>query len=688
MMKKKLRKILRNTSFLLFACLLVAEMQAQSTFEAVQSIFEAKCMSCHEGDYAGGLNMSGTSDDMYNAIFGVTPTNPNAAQRGDELVKAGRPYKSFLLRKINNGLIDAHDAPLNANEGTIMPPPDSGIEPLTNVELETIRQWIYAGAPQTGNVVNLNTIETYYTNGGYEPLTRPEAPAEDEGFQIHFGPIFLTTSVEKEFLLKYDLELEEDIEVDRLDLKMNDQSHHFILYKFNGNAANTIDDGVREVSLFGENPFLVNSSLISTWQNDDDLRLPAGTAFYWDTNTVLDLNYHIPNYSSELILPADIYLNIYTQPSGTAIKRMKSDLLLYSDLFWSIPTGESILSEPVINNQDWNIWSITAHTHKLGTDFDVFLRDENGEKGEQIYEGFMDYNNCNCNIGYFEWGEPSIRYFEPYLDLPAGAGLIHEAKYNNTTNGTVSFGLTTNNEMMITPIQYYTGDPIPFVGVPNIKSVYCSQDEALDFVPAGGTLSGTGTVGTQFMPQLAGIGTHEVNYTYDGITATYDITVVPPPAPIISQNNDLLVAETGYTSYQWYKDGEPIEFATGISYIPTQSGEYYVEVGQYACTGFSNVLSVLVSGLDEEMANYNLNIFPNPYQEQSFITYNLPAAADVQIDIFNVVGQLVKPLASERQMNGEYNYTFSATRNNLPKGVYFVRVSIDGHSFSQKIIEQ
>ena len=162
---------------------------------------------------------------------------------------------------------------------------------------------------------------------------------------------------------------------------MNDQSHHFILYKFNGNAANTIDDGVREVSLFGENPFLVNSSLISTWQNDDDLRLPAGTAFYWDTNTVLDLNYHIPNYSSELILPADIYLNIYTQPSGTAIKRMKSDLLLYSDLFWSIPTGESTLSEPVINNQDWNIWSITAHTHKLGTDFDVFLRDENGEKG-------------------------------------------------------------------------------------------------------------------------------------------------------------------------------------------------------------------------------------------------------------------------------------------------------------------
>ena len=167
-----------------------------------------------------------------------------------------------------------------------------------------------------------------------------------------------------------------------------------------------------------------------------------------------------------------------------------------------------------------------------------------------------------------------------------------------------------------------------------------------------------------------------------------DITIVPPPAPIISQNNDLLVAETGYTSYQWYKDGEPIEFATGISYIPTQSGEYYVEVGQYACTGFSNVLSVLVSGLDEEMTNYDLNIFPNPYQEQSFITYNLPAAADVQIDIFNVVGQLVKPLVSERQTNGEYNYTFSATRNNLPKGVYFVRVSIDGHSFSQKIIEQ
>ena len=489
-------------------------------------------------------------------------------------------------------------------------------------------------------------------------------------------------------MLKYDLNLEENIEVDRLDLKMNDQSHHFILYKFNGNAANSVDEGVREVSLFGENPFLVNSSLISTWQNNDDLRLPAGTAFYWNENTVLDLNYHIPNYSSELILPADVYLNVYTKPEGTAIKQMKSDLLLYSDIFWSIPPGENTLSEPIINNQNWHIWSITAHTHKFGTDFDVFLRDENGEKGEQIYEGFMDYNNCNCDIGYFEWSEPSVRYFEPYKYLPAGAGLIHEAKYNNTTNGTVSFGLTTNNEMMITPIQYYTGATIPFVGVPNIKSVYCSQDDALDFVPAGGTLSGAGTVGLQFMPQLAGIGTHEVSYTYDNITATYDITVVPPPAPIITQNNNLLVAESGYSFYQWYKDGEAIEFATGVSYVPTQSGEYYVEVGQYTCTGFSNVVDMLVSGMDEEMTTYDLQIFPNPYQEQSFITYSLPSTSNVQIDVFNVVGQLVKPLVSEQQTNGTYRYAFSATRNNLPKGVYFVRVSIDGHSFSQKIIEQ
>ena len=201
-----------------------------------------------------------------------------------------------------------------------------------------------------GNVINTAAIESYYNDGGLPRIERPTPPPAEKGFQIHLGPIFVQPFDEMEFSIKNSLDLPEDIEVSRVDVMMNDFSHHFLLLIMSQATSNSFPEGIRPVNLFS-NPFIGGNDLVAAWQYSDDVRLPAGTAFKWKNDDVLDLDYHIPNYSGLGVLASDVYINIYTQEDGTAEKEMRSDLIIYSeDFFFCVPpTGEDyMLDETVV----------------------------------------------------------------------------------------------------------------------------------------------------------------------------------------------------------------------------------------------------------------------------------------------------------------------------------------------------
>lgn len=662
--------------------------QAQTTWGAVHSILQTKCASCHSGATpAANLDFSGTAAQVYDELIDITPDNTAAAAKGQKLVRKGYPYRSFLMRKVGQGgFVHAQDGgTLDANEGSYMPTYPATY-PLTDPERELIRQWILAGAPETGSPVNINTINQYYSEGGLTPVTRPEAPDPSEGFQIHLGPIFLPANDEKEYGIKYDPELPDNIEIKSLDVEMNQQSHHFILYKWGNNASNNTSDGLREIS-FSNNPFLENNELMAVWQYSEHQRLPAGTAFKWDENSVLDLNFHIANYSNSQIMPTDMYMNVYTQPNGTAIKEMKSELLFYTGtgpipLFFTIPANVNnyALQEPINNPVQWNIWTLSPHTHSLGIDFDIFrLNPDNQTPGEQIFEGSEN--------GVYDWSHPKIDRYEPFLELAANEGLYHRALYDNPSSSPVTFGLTTDKEMMISIVQYTEGTPIPFVGIPLIKNYYCNDHEALTFVPAGGTATGTGVSGNQFIPTLAGSGTHHVTYTYNyngsPIVAEYDITVLPTlVAPTIVNENNTLSIPNNYDTFQWLLNGTPIPDAMLANYTPTTNGTYSVAVTLNGCTAISEPFEIS-TGIENLANRISFLAAPNPHSDQVNVQYTLSDAANVQIALYNTMGQRVAIIANLWQQTGTHTHQFNTI--NLPQGVYYLQLTVGNDAICKKI---
>ncbi|MCK4530039.1 MAG: T9SS type A sorting domain-containing protein, partial [Candidatus Marinimicrobia bacterium] len=58
------------------------------------------------------------------------------------------------------------------------------------------------------------------------------------------------------------------------------------------------------------------------------------------------------------------------------------------------------------------------------------------------------------------------------------------------------------------------------------------------------------------------------------------------------------------------------------------------------------------------------------------IGYQLVAAGQVELTVYNTLGQKIHTLLDQQQSAGVYSLTFDAS--NLPSGVYFYRLNIAG----------
>jgi hypothetical protein len=426
-------------------------LRGQSTvaFTKVYSIFQSKCISCHSNaQKAGGLDLEGSGSDKSGVVFSnlvnKTPLNLTANGKGHKLVYPGRIDKSFLFHKINADF-DSYYPALTASEG--LPMPQSGTV-LTKTEKEIIRQWVLYGADKTA-IIPEGRIRAYYDTVGRGLAAYdipPPAPAPAQGFQIRMGPFFLapqgTVGSELEYYQKWELSMANDIEVNRLDHLIGASSHHLIIYYFStSSAAATIPPGLRS------EPYHSGISLVSAVQAKTDLRLPDRTAFKWEKDRILDLNSHYINYSANHVYKADAYLNVYTQPSGTAKQEMLSILVPNTNII--IPVGSVTQETPFIYTGKIYLWGIMGHTHKYGTGYKVFKRLPNGIKGEQLYDAACPNGTPGCAAPYFDYQHIPMRYFQPLKAADLNPGVIHQATWNNAGTKTLTFGPTSADEMMV-----------------------------------------------------------------------------------------------------------------------------------------------------------------------------------------------------------------------------------------------
>jgi hypothetical protein len=76
--------------------------------------------------------------------------------------------------------------------------------------------------------------------------------------------------------------------------------------------------------------------------------------------------------------------------------------------------------------------------------------------------------------------------------------------------------------------------------------------------------------------------------------------------------------------------------------------------------------------------------YPNPFNPTTTMTLTMPVSGEMQVDVYNLLGQSVAILTSGYKDAGIYNLTWDAT--DAASGMYFVKAQADGFTKTQKLM--
>ena len=401
-----------------------------------EKVIVPACLSCHTAGHPYAIQSGLVLDApvAYRNLLNGGVKLADALARGITKLIAPRDVaNSFFHRKLL--LWDSAQPAL----GSPMP---LGNTSLSVGQLEFVKRWIEAGAPEQGDVVDASLLDdtTLPTFAPFAPLN---APAAGKGYQIRIDPFQVAPNFERELFVYRALGNPQPIFVSRFESRMRNNSHHLLLYDFEAGTPATVRpqrDVVRDIRNPDNSLNFVNMLPMGyhvfvggSMSPNGGYSFPAGVAMQLPANAALDFNVHYVN-SGATPITGEAYANLYTI-DASQVQHVASTLDLGNTSFQLPPLKRTTITKSFAFAKATRVLMLTSHTHKLGERFEIRLSG-GPRNGEVVYVNT-------------EWEHPNIVTFDPPLLLQPGEGLTSVITYNNTTNRTISFGLTSEDEMGI-----------------------------------------------------------------------------------------------------------------------------------------------------------------------------------------------------------------------------------------------
>jgi subtilisin family serine protease len=146
-------------------------------------------------------------------------------------------------------------------------------------------------------------------------------------------------------------------------------------------------------------------------------------------------------------------------------------------------------------------------------------------------------------------------------------------------------------------------------------------------------------------------------------------------------------------SWDGFADGQPMILTKGdlfeFSFVvdrpiaPEHKRDYIIRaVGRYQPD--YSIYSHLLPELFQLHGNY-----PNPFNPATTISYDIPVASEVQLAVYNVLGQHIKTLVEKHQQPGRYQVVWDSRDDNgesVASGIYFYYLKAGEFNESRKMI--
>ena len=164
------------------------------------------------------------------------------------------------------------------------------------------------------------------------------------------------------------------------------------------------------------------------------------------------------------------------------------------------------------------------------------------------------------------------------------------------------------------------------------------------------------------------------------VNLTWDITNLPEGITLVLRNNitGQNINLTGYPSANINLPSKG-SFLTSGDFMAT-----YPVVGQSQFT--LSIYGTLAAAEDDNILPERLTLhsaYPNPFNPSTVISFDLPDAEMVSLEIFDIAGRQVASLISEYMIPGSHQINWNP--GNLSSGIYLVNLVVGTETLNQKI---
>jgi hypothetical protein len=143
--------------------------------------------------------------------------------------------------------------------------------------------------------------------------------------------------------------------------------------------------------------------------------------------------------------------------------------------------------------------------------------------------------------------------------------------------------------------------------------------------------------------------------------------------------------------YVWYfGDGSsPVWNTNPVSHTYTSSGTYYQTLTVNSPCGIfskTDTITITITGVNSiSKNNIYINATPNPARGIINIDYSLAKNNDITIELYDLSGKRIATILDKPEEAGMHTIKFDGKAATVSSGIYFLRLSSEGNSYSQKI---
>ncbi|MDF2435947.1 MAG: hypothetical protein K0Q95_323 [Bacteroidota bacterium] len=111
----------------------------------------------------------------------------------------------------------------------------------------------------------------------------------------------------------------------------------------------------------------------------------------------------------------------------------------------------------------------------------------------------------------------------------------------------------------------------------------------------------------------------------------------------------------------------------------------FVATSDYGNNAYIDDINItnLTTGINEEVTNNSMNVYPNPMTNNATVNFTLAEAANVNVVLVNSLGQIVVNADLGTLSQGEQNYLLNA--ESLSNGLYFLNLQVGKNMITKKV---